>query len=326
MIDDNDKPPNAPGQTATATTERLIWTFYAALAAAILQTTLVLLGNEPDQSIWLLVLLALGIGQGLLLPSRFAWFGGLAVVVLWVMYRQATGTWIRAQLLQSTLEVGGLALSLVMIVRVRRGWEPVRRDLEELHSLREVLLAGEQGTGLLAPQVAELRLVEEVERARRFHRPLGLLLVEVEETAGTQPGGVQTREAHQALVRQLASVSLAQDIPIRLEENQVGLILPERSWESLYRDAESIVGALKNALFVDVEGQSHPVLDYLTLSFGLGTYQGELSGSIDLLRAARDSLSVSRDLAEIGQASVSAYAMPATPIVRAGPQAIDEEE
>jgi hypothetical protein len=42
--------------------------------------------------------------------------------------------------------------------------------------------------------------------------------------------------------------------------------------------------------------------------------------------AAQDSLSVSRDLAGIGETSISAYAMPATPIVGSQAIATDEAE
>ena len=77
---------------------------------------------------------------------------------------------------------------------------------------------------------------------------------------------------------------------------------------------------------MDAEGRSHHVLHSVKLNFGLATYQGETSGTIDLMGAARDSLSVSRDLAGIGETSVSAYAMPATPIVGSKALATDEEE
>ena len=188
-------------------------------------------------------------------------------------------------------------------------------------------MAGEAGTGLLPQQVAELRLVEEVDRAKQFRRPLGLLLVEIEDLDESPAQQTQAREAHQALVRQLVSTSLVHDIPFRMGSNQVGLILPERDWEdSLYQDAESIINALKGAVFLDDEGRSHHVLHLVKLNFGLATYQGKASGTIDLMGAAQDSLSVSRDMAGIGETSVSAYAMPATPIVGSKAFATDEEE
>lgn len=326
MTTDDKHATETPRRPATTDTERLVWLLYGLVGAAILQSALALLGNEPTQSVWLLALLATGIGQALLLPSRFAWFGGLAAIVLWVMFRQATGVWIRDELLQSVLEVLGLSLNIVLAVRFRQGWEELQREVQELSALRQVLVAGEAGTGLLPHQVAELRLVEEVERARQFGRPLGLLLVEIEQLPGTPMEQIAAQEMHQAVVRQLVSASLVQDIPFRIDLNRVGLIMPERDWTSLYRDTEVIVAALKGASFLDSDGHLRNVTHYGRLCFGLGTYQGEASRKVDLMRAAEDSLSVSRDLADIGQASVTAYAMPASPIVDSKPIAADEEE
>jgi GGDEF domain-containing protein len=309
-----------------ATAEWLLWNLYALVGATILQSTLVLLGHEPAQAVWLLVLLAAAVGQGLLLPSRFAWFGALAAVVLWVMFRQATGVWVQAQLLQSMLEIAGLALSVLLAVRLRQVWESLQQSLNDLQILRNMLVAGEAGTGLLPRQVAELRLMEEVDRARQFRRPLGLLLVEIEHLPDALPDWVEAREVHQAAVRQVATASLVHDIPFRVDTNCLGLILPERDWDTLYRDSEAIIDAIRGALFLDEKGRSHEVSRYARLSFGLGTYQGETSGTIDLLRAAQDSLSIGRDLADIGETSVSAFAMPATPIVASRVVAADEEE
>jgi hypothetical protein len=304
----------------------VLWLLYALVGATILQSALVLLGNQVYDSVWLLVILAAGIGQGLLLPSRFAWFGLLAATVLWVMARQVLGIWVQARLLQSMLEVAGLVLSVVLAVRFRRDWEPLKQERQELLSLREILLAGEAGTGLLPRQVAELRLTEEVDRARQFQRPVGLLLVEIEPLEQGSAGELTWREVQQAVIRQLVSASLVHDIPFRADRNRVGLILPERDWDSLYRDTELIVSALRGGLFIDGEGRSHEVLQHARLEFGLGTYQGETSGTIDLMRAAEDSLSIGRDLSDIGETSVTAYAMPATPILDSGPVAADEEE
>jgi len=326
LIANHENGTQAQARSASASTEQLLWLLYALVGATIAQTTLVLLGNEVNQSIWLLAILAAGIGQALLLPSRFAWFGLLAALVLWVIARQTMDIWVPDQLLQSMLEIAGLILNVALAVWLRRHWEPLQQERQELLSLRQILLAGEAGTGLLPRQVAELRMIEEVDRARQFRRPVGLLLVEIEPLPGTAARDVDPSEVQQAIVRQLVSASLVHDIPFRADSSRVGLILPERSWDSLYQDTDSIVAALREALWIDREGRSHQVLNHARLRFGLGTYQGGASGTIDLMRAAEDSLSVGRDLADIGESSVTAYAMPATPILGSGPVSADEEE
>lgn len=309
------------GQSSSATSgETSIWLLYAILGLAIFQSALVLLGNTQDQAVWLLVLLAATIGQGLLLPSRFAWFGGLAAVVLWVMARQTLGIWVQSQLVQSMLEVAALVAGLVLVAQFRRRWEQMQTHLDELGSLRDVLIAGEAGSGLLPWEVAELRLKEEVDRAHQFGRPVGLLLVSIEGLDEPRDPEFEAEEVERALVRQLVSNSLVHDVPFRITSGQLGVILPERSWDSLYRDAESTVQALRQATFLGQDGHARRVPEHVRLDFGLGTYQGERAGDIDLMRAARDSLSVSRDLADIGETRVTAYAMPATPIVASGPE------
>ncbi|HSJ58035.1 MAG TPA: hypothetical protein VLC95_12685 [Anaerolineae bacterium] len=292
----------------------------------ILQSALVLLGNEVMRAVVLLFLLAASAGQALLLPSRWAWFGALAVAVAWVVARQAMGTWVRAEVVQSMFELAGLALNLLLAGAFRATWEEWQQERRELLDLRRVLVGGEAGTGLLPIEVAELRLVEEVDRARQFRRPLGLLIVHSEPERDPPPG-TRLADVEDAVTRQLVSASLVHDVPFRIDAHRVGLLLPERDWKTLYADTEVIVAALRQAVFVDGSGHELPVAGYLRLGFGLGTYQGEAAGKIDLMRAANDSLSVGQDLADIGETGVTAYAMPAAvPIAGPGPRAVDEEE
>ena len=304
---------------ATTSAARQPWQLYALVGVISIQNMLVILGNTPRMSVWLLTLLAVGVGQGCLLPSAVGWLGGLATIVVWVLFRRATGVWVSAELFQSVFEVVGLSLSLALVIWIRHNWENLQHELRELRPLREVLVAGEVGTGLLPREVGELRMIEEVDRSRVFRRPLGLLLVEIEPLPMPSISLVELKEVYQALNRQLGSVSLVHDIPFRAASNRMGLIMPEREWDKLYDDAESIVNVLKQGSFLDGEGRPQSVLDCVKLSFGVGTYQGETEGAIDLMRAAEDSLSISRDLAHLGEISVSAYAMPATPIAESVP-------
>ena len=297
-------------------TERQPWELYALVGGVIAQSALVILGNTPHISPWLLMLLAVGVGQALLLPPPVSWLGGLAAAILWVLLRQAAGVWSAAELPQVGLECIGLGVNIALAVRFRQVWQQHQHELLELRALRAVLVAGEVGTGLLPYEVGELRLAEEVDRARLFRRPLGLLLVEMEPLAELVPSTVDLREVYQAVTRQLVSTSLVHDIPFRVSENRVALIMPERDWERLYRDADAIAESLRTASFLDRDGRVHPVQKYVRLYFGLGTYQGEAWEDIDLMRAAEDSLQISRDLAELGEAPVTAHAMPATPVVK----------
>lgn len=309
----------------TPATERQPWELFVLIGGTIAQSALILLGNTPSIAPWLLALLAAGIGQALLLPSTAAWLGGLAVVVLWVFLHRVTGIWLQAELAQRLLEIAGLGLLVALAIRYRKIWQRQQRELHELQELRQVLVAGEVGTGLLPREVGELRMLEEIDRARQFRRPLGLLLIEIEPIS-EPPEAVDLNELYRAITRQLISTALVHDVPFRVDDRHIGLIMPERDWDRLYADADSIAKALRQSSFLDQEGRPRPVLDYARLYFGLGTYQGEVKATIDLMRAAGDSLSISRDLAELGEAPVSAYAMPAAPVVEPKLVLWDQEE
>lgn len=302
--------------SVTVVTERQPWELYALTGAIILESALVITGNVPDASPWLLALMAVGIGQALLWPPKVSWPSGLIILVLWVLFRQATGIWIKAELGQSLTELIGLSLNITLAVRYQQIWQQQQSELQELRELRQLLYAGEMGTGLLPYKVAELRLMEEVGRARQFRRRLGLLLAEIEPLP-TVDLAHSEQDIYRAISRQLTSAALVHDVPFQLDTHRFGLILPERTWEKLYDDADAVANALKNATFLDGDDNPQPVLNYIKLNFGLGTYQGEVEGKIDLMQAAQDSLNISRDLADIDgtASSLSAYVMPATPIL-----------
>ena len=294
--------------------DRQPWELYALVGGLVVLTTVVIMGNVPRMAPWLLGLMVLGIGQALLLSPTTGTLGGLAVVVLWTLLRQRTGVWTPAELLQNLQEVIGLTLNLLLTIRYRRIWNQQQQELHELRQLRQVLVAGEAGTGLLALEVAELRLHEEIDRARLFRRPLALLLVESQPRSDNLDDDGNLEAAYQAVVRRLTTAAFMHDIPFRINENRLGLILLERTWDRLYEHAETIAARLKRATFIDAGQRTHAVQDYLVFTFGLGTYQGEEADVIDLMRAAEDSLGVSRELIGFGETHLSAFAMPATPI------------
>jgi len=146
----------ANGQDGKSRADWLVWELYALIGAAILSTALILLGNAAPTSLWLLAVLAAAIWQALLLPSAAAWFGALAVLLAWVLARQASGAWAQAEVLQIGLEAAGLAASLFLAARFRRHWEQQQQEMSELRGLRRALVEGEPGTGLLPREVAEL--------------------------------------------------------------------------------------------------------------------------------------------------------------------------
>jgi len=304
-----------PISKSTTSEDRYVWNFFVLIGITILLCALVVMGNTPQMSAWLLALLAIGIGQGLLLPSPISFLIGFITVFLWVLFRQITGVWSQQEFVQGLLEIIGLSVSVFLAIRIRQVWQQQNEELQELRGLRQVLVEGEVGTGLLPYEVANLRLLEEIDRAKMFKRPLGLLIIEIEALPKLDEGNVDFHDINQALTRQLTSVSLVHDIPFRITADKVGLIMPERNWNDLYHDTDLIANSLRNAKFIQKDGSMQETHEFIKLNFGLGTYQGEAGGQIDIVRAAEDSLNITRELSEIGEAPVSAHAMPAIQIL-----------
>lgn len=293
--------------------ERQPWELYVLLGLIIVLTALVVMNNVPSIVPWLLALVAAGVGLVLLLSVTAGALGNLAIVVVWVLLRQTTGVWNADELLQSSVEMIGVALLLGITLRYKQVWQRQQHELAQLRGLQQVLAVGEPGTGILPYDVAMLRLDEEIDRASNFGRPLALLMVDIEHQPDTTDQDLEAVD--QAIARRLSGAASVHDIPFRDNITRFGLILPERDWQQLYERAESVTSALITGRYLDRSGHSQYISDKVQFTFGLGTYQGEGNTSVDLMRAAEDSLDVSRDLSNLdGNPAMSAFAMPATPI------------
>ncbi|MGB0389300.1 MAG: diguanylate cyclase domain-containing protein, partial [Ardenticatenaceae bacterium] len=240
--------------------------------------------------LWLLSLLAIGVAQALLLATPYSLVGGLAVSAAWVLMRQSAGL----EPPQHLLEVLGVMATIAMAIRYRGIWQEERAALQELRALRGLLVDGEAGTGLVSRSVAELRLLEESERAETSQRPLGVLLIEINNTA--HPGGSdhKFRQASKAIERKLVNLARSYDLPFRAQENRIGLILPERDWQSLQNERASICEAVRHAVFVTQIGQPEPAMNHVRLGIGWSEY-GQTTG-IELLTMAERSLQPKRTL------------------------------
>lgn len=290
------------------------WELYALVGTLITLSAFVTIGNVSQVSPVFLALSAMAVGQALLLAPIGGLLGGLAAAGFWVLFRRTVGIWTGDELAQSLSELFLLSVNVALAIRYRLVWQRQQLELQDLRSLQQLLVAGEVGTGLLPRQVGDLRIQEEVDRSRQFRRPLGLLIMEVLPHED-HPGDIG--EVYQAVERRLASASLIHDVPFRFEEHQLGLLLPERGWDRIYKDTEDVIGALNQASFLNSDGRTENISDYVKLHFGLGIYDGEDLGSIDLVKAAKDSLEIARDLTDLGEAPISALAIPATPITEA---------
>lgn len=308
-----------------ASDEQLQWFAFLIVAGLIVLVAQVVTNHEPRETTWLLVIVMAGVGQALLFPAGVGSLGSLLTVTAWLLFLDATNVWGEHAMLGTVLEVAGLSLLLLLALGFRLVRRQEQAELDELRSLRQVLVAGEAGTGLFPAEVAALRLAEEVDRAQTFQRPLGLILIDILPRDDVELDSVTVSEISRALARQLITVALVHDLPFRQSALRLGLIMPERNWEQLYADAEQVTNGLGRAVYSDAHGRPRAVSTVAHVLFGLGTYNGEMTGEVDLMRAAEDSLAVSKDLAAIGEPPTTAYAMPAAPAVVINTPSYEEE-
>lgn len=289
--------------------ERQLWLVYALLGSTLITSALVIWGNIPRMSAWLLALLALGIGQGLLLPTAAGAIGGLLVVAAWVLLRQTAGIWQQSELVQSLLELAGLSVSVALAVWFRQTWDRDRKVLRSLQPLRTLVAEHEGVSGMVSRQVAELRLDVELARAQAFGHPLGVILFEATPLPGTALPEADLRQVYRAVARQLSNEVRSYDTPFADGANRTGVIMPERGADDVSRQAASIVRSLAGAVFVDALGFPQPVSRVVRLDYGLAVIQGQAVPVGDLLQAAEEHLSASRvrpDAGDWGRTPVDA--------------------
>lgn len=280
--------------------ERQLWLVYALLGITMVESALVIWGNLPRTSAWLLMLLALGIGQGLLLPTAAGSLGGLAVAAFWVLFRQGAGIWQRTDLVQSLLELTGLGVSLALAIYYRRAWALDRKHFRSLQPLRTLVADDEGSPGLVSFQVAGMRLQVEMERARAFGHPLGVVLFEATPRPGLDLAEADLQQVYRAVARQVGNEIESYDTPFADGPNRAGAIMPERDSDQLSHEAVAIVHSLVNTIYIDSQGMPKPVSDAVRLDCGLATYRGEAAVSRDLMLAAERCLSTSRARPEEG--------------------------
>jgi hypothetical protein len=265
---------------------------YGLTALAIAATALITTANPPGLSVWLLALLTAAICQGLLLPLRASLPVGLAIIVAWVLLRQTLGAGTLDEMLVGTAEVLLVAACTTIAARYRVGWRNLQGDMHRLSALAGIVNQTDDGSGLLSRDLGELRLREETDRAQAFQRPLGFLLVQMEPLPGASPG--ESTLAAEALARQVASLVNVHDIPFRVDADQIGVVLPERSWSEICQAVQAVQSAAREAIYWGSDGKPHPAHTQLGLHFGVGAYRGEAQ-TVDLLQSAQATLDADRE-------------------------------
>lgn len=269
------------------------WELCGLLIGTIALSGSIILGNPNDISLWLLALLVIGITQALLFPFPYSFIGGVAVTAGWVLLRQNADLWIDVDSTQNLLELTALAANIVMTIAYRQRWSQQRGEVSKLQALRDLLVEGENDMGLVSRSVAELRLLEEMERADSSKQSIGLLLMNIERINRDSVSDHDFQQASQAIIRKLVSAARVYDLPFQAADDSIGIILPERKQTSLREDTLALCRAARNTTFLNQSGQPKPVVNYIRLGIGWGTNEKH-SIALDMIRMAESSLIANR--------------------------------
>jgi diguanylate cyclase (GGDEF)-like protein len=145
----------------------------------------------------------------------------------------------------------------------------IKRAIEYVQTKR---LANTDGlTGLYNRRAFQERLRQEVERANRYHRPLSLIMIDIDhfKTYNDTYGHLQGDDVLVAVAQVLKQLSRASDIVARYGGEEFALILPETNKSSAAALGKRLRGQIERRKF---PGETQLPEHVLTISVGIASH------------------------------------------------------
>lgn len=165
----------------------------------------------------------------------------------------------------------------------------------ELYKLTKRLSITDELTGLFNYRFLLQRMDEEIERARRFERPLSLLMVDADEFKGYNDthGHITGDHALSELADVLRSAVRDVDVVCRYGGEEFAVLLPETDAEGAFVAAEKLRDAVASHPFPDGDGTPN---QKLTISVGLSSFPRYSKDREALLQQADHALYTAKHL------------------------------
>jgi diguanylate cyclase (GGDEF)-like protein len=202
-----------------------------------------------------------------------AWWGAAFTLVamalrLLVEVQQQPGMTVKISLVNQLSFAAVAAIAMAAFRHLRRSQDQLAR-----------LATHDQLTGVLNPRAFADRLAQELERTRRYPRPLALLYLDLDDfKAVNDSHGHQTGDAVLRLVADAMRASVRQaDVVGRLGGDEFALLMPETDAALADAAAARLAASLRKMF------QGTPTI---TASIGVVACQGATASTDDLLRRA----------------------------------------
>jgi diguanylate cyclase (GGDEF)-like protein len=159
----------------------------------------------------------------------------------------------------------------------------------QLYKLTKRLAITDELTSLYNYRYLQQRLDEEIERAKRYHKDLSLLMLDVDDfkSFNDKHGHIAGDRALSDLGSVLKRSVREVDVVCRYGGEEFSVALPETDAAGAYVVAEKIREAVATYSFADAEGERDV---HMTVSIGLATFPGHAEDKESLLRMSDDAL------------------------------------